>query len=199
MIPPRIVTSLPSVILAQFLTEVPYHGPSLLNRFLALGWIEMAALGAMLLSVVLILGLPYLAANRRQLAIFIGVAICLGVGGYVVYDFDYVVVNFYLYDAKNLRVDCGELFRQRHISALAGTRESTQLVAPNLPPSLLRCGARCAFVEDGSVQIWFPERTFGTEWGILYDPKHEISSTDFRRFIRPTWRRDFYQFVIPEG
>lgn len=81
-------------------------------RWLQLDLIDKAALGIILLLVILVLGSPYLATNRRQLALLIGTAICLGVGGYVVFDRLYLELNLRLTNARQIREECAKLLQQ---------------------------------------------------------------------------------------
>lgn len=96
----------------QEMSEGPLPGPSLLMRWLQFDLIDKAALGIILLSVILVLGSPYLATNRRQLALLIGTAICLGVGGYVVFDRLYLELNLRLTNARQIREECAKLLQQ---------------------------------------------------------------------------------------
>ena len=180
-----------SIVALDEIDEAAY-GQSVFQRVKESGPIGMAAIAAVLLAVILILGAPYLAANRKQLILMMSAAVFLGVSGYVVYDREYLLLSLYVSDAENLRADCRKLLQLRASSSNAGTSMITEVNAPNLPPSFVRCGAQWAIVNDRAV--WIGLRTQGCcgAWGILYDPDHV--SRVYLPGARPTWHRDFYEF-----
>lgn len=197
-LPPRaLAVYVVPVILAQEAMEPPpLRGPSLLEQLKESGPIGMAALAAVLLAVILILGAPYLAASRRQLAFLIGAAICLGVGGYVVFDREYLEINLQLRDAQAIREECVKLLQHAPKATAEGTQGGL-LIGRDIPPTFARLGARSVVVTEKTVRlsfVWAPMT--GTEHGILYAPQGPTPWFTFPLHCRHTLYRDFYEYRI---
>ncbi len=71
------------------------------------GVLEAAALAAVALAVILVVVWRYFVPRPRgRWRLLLPLAFCLGVGGYVVYDYEYIYVNLVMRDAQTVREDC---------------------------------------------------------------------------------------------
>ena len=176
--------------------EGVYPKPGFLERAKQSGPIGMAGLATTLLSVILVLAAPHLTLSRRRLLALLGLAFCLGVSGYVVFDYQYITLNLSLHDAQTFRADCMALLQQKESAAEGSVRE----VPPsnvNFPSSFSRLGAKTALVMNGTVRICLYTDSNGGQWGVLYDPQRGWSKSGMPRGeVRPTWHRDLYEFRV---
>lgn len=193
---PPLSLSLGSVALSRVMdNDLLRPEPSFIQRAMESGPIEMAALAAILLAVILLAGSPYLVANRRHLFILIGLTVCLGAGGYVVYDRQHITLNLAMRDVQKVRSDCEQLLERRRTTVENELME-LHLSSSELPASFTRLGAKFVRVTPENVQVCLYTDWNGGAWGFLYDPKRAYIAAGWPDDIRATWYRDFYEFRV---
>lgn len=168
--------------------EGVYSAPSFLDRAKESGPIGRAGLATVMLAVAIVLAVPYLTLNRRSLWALLGVAFCLGVCGYVAFDFRYIRLNLSLREVPTLRADCAALVQQKE-SVAEGDSSVVLSSSADFPPSFARLGIQGAWITNGTVQL-----SNGGLWGVLYDPQGRYLKTGMPRDVRPTWYRDLYEY-----
>lgn len=166
----------------------------LLWRITQNGLVGIVGLGAILLGVILICAAPYMVASRRRLLGLIGIAVILGLGGYVAYDRHHIILNLSLRDMEAVRQTCADLL-QRHESD--GPDSRRVLRGSEIPAPLTRLGAQFVEVKRDVVGISFVKEDglTGSWWGLLYDPK-QVHPPDNLGLIRATWYRQFYRIHV---
>ena len=176
--------------------EGVYSKPSFLERAKESGPIGMAGLATVLLSVILILAAPHLTLSRRRLLALLGLAFCLEVSGYVVFDYQYIMLNLSLHDAQTIRADCMALLQQQKESDAEERFREVPSSNVDFPASFSHLGAKTVLVMNGTVRICHYTDLNGGQWGVLYDPQRGWSKSGMPREVRPTWHRDLYEFRV---
>jgi len=161
------------------------------------GLIGIAAMGAIVASVILFLVWLFLALkHRRSFKLRLAVALLLGAIGCLVYDRVHISLNLAMRDPAQISRDCEVILARRLATVRIKEGLEMHLSRAQLPPSFILIGAKGARVTVKTVQIFLDADSWGGGWGFIYDPQH--SNPEIRRpsICRPTWYQDFYEFRI---
>lgn len=157
-------------------------GPNILQRAEMDGVVCLGGLAAMALALALVVVWPYVThPRRRPWRVLAASTLCLGIGGYVAYDWPYVMLNLAIRDAQKIREDCDQLIR--HYKAAGANQKGAWSPAnAELPASIARLGAESIIVNSSQVVIgYIPKSTTSQSWGAIYDPAHTHKSATKRR------------------
>jgi len=158
---------------------------------------DLVAAGIILLSVIVLVILPFTISSRRNLILLTAVALVCGIGGGIAYDRKFIRLNLALREADQIRDECELLFQRRKSKVEVEKEYISWRVPPEkLPPAIARLGAERVVVEDTEVRICFYTDWNGGESGVLYDPRQFYLTRGRVEVIRSTWHSGFYEFQI---
>jgi len=127
----------------------------------------------------------------------------MAVLAYLLHDWRHISLNISMRDPQAVRADCEKLL-VLYKSTYPREDYTMYISGPQLPPSFVRLKAEWALVTRGAVQIRLNSEKeinwWGGGWGYLYNPKPILGAygkPSRLSIFRPTWYRDFYEFIEP--